>query len=873
MVNIADVVEISEEVERGDIFGIVKLYNVADPAQPESSAARILSITYPTQALCQALKAVSERLLGQRPHGTFLFAGGYGTGKSHSLLSIYHLLTSPVEGKGWIKKWGLDISLPENVRVIVSHLLDEDPDFLWEPVFRKAGREDSLTQINDFPTVSQIKDLLSDSPTVIILDELESWYSAIPDRIRRERNLNFLQNLAEATSDISLKLVTFASIYGRDWDLLARLGREKIFLSDLGSSEDKVKVVLFRLFKHINEDEAKKIVERYVKVYSSQKETVGSVVGSIDEYRSSMIRNYPLHPELVKVLFQTYASSTNYQNTRGILYLLSGAIKNAYKKKDLLLTGDIDPEAEEIHDDLFQLRADLLDRCIQDIRRNKDEPLSKSLLATILLYSLAADKPGCDTSNVVLGTLTPELNINEVDRVLGKVEVQSWFLWRIQGRYVLRVEENLPLSINSRAKRRIKDEGTGDAKLRLAEIMKQYLKPAEVYVYPLEQILDSQQIKIAVSLKHLDDEEIAKNIFHGRQWRNTIILIRPKIVGDLVESEDLLLRIERLIVCEEMEKEVSKEKIAQLRELKEREKSELDSRIGGVYGEWLKPITGERLLFRPIECSLNAQQIFTNVREAFGSEVIDDAIITELTEAKEKGRKFEEIRTIFLKQLGKPVLVDLEALKNRVLSLCDKDKIILEKGKSLYRQQNPPPYVADDMVMYLREYSPAQVFGPQVPISQTPTLFSTGSPSASGETGQTSGTSPPQVVAEPTKVVSFETKEYATPFNLQTEAEGRLVSEDRIRKVTLFIQAEGLQDTAKLEQMTADIAQGALKMDVEMELQFPQSIGKDQLLKLLEKTPVPLRGQIKAKIEIERRKSQDSRAAWDKYLEEFKEQQ
>ena len=124
-------------------------------------------------------------------------------------------------------------------------------------------------------------------------------------------------------------------------------------------------------------------MERYVKVYSSQKETVGSVVGSIDEYRSSMIRNYPLHPELVKVLFQTYASSTNYQNTRGILYLLSGAIKNAYKKKDLLLTGDIDPEAEEIHDDLFQLRADLLDRCIQDIRRNKDEPLSKSLLATI----------------------------------------------------------------------------------------------------------------------------------------------------------------------------------------------------------------------------------------------------------------------------------------------------------------------------------------------------------------------------------------------------------------------------------------------------------------------------------------------------------
>jgi hypothetical protein len=130
----------------------------------------------------------------------------------------------------------------------------------------------------------------------------------------------------------------------------------------------------------------------------------------------------------------------------------------------------------------------------------------------------------------------------------------------------------------------------------------------------------------------------------------------------------------------------------------------------------------------------------------------------------------------------------------------------------------------------------------------------------------------PPVIAEPVKTIPFETKEYATPFNLQTEVEGRLVSDDRVKKVTLFITGEGLQDTAKLEQLTTDLAQGALKIDLEMELQFPQWISKEQLLRLLERVPVPLRGQVKAKIEMERRKSQDSRVAWDKYLEEFKEQ-
>jgi len=164
---------------------------------------------------------------------------------------------------------------------------------------------------------------------------------------------------------------------------------------------------------------------------------------------------------------------------------------------------------------------------------------------------------------------------------------------------------------------------------------------------------------------------------------------------------------------------------------------------------------------------------------------------------------------------------------------------------------------------------PAQALGPQVPtVPQTTTITA---PTATLTEPSLTIPAPP-VIAEPVKTISFETKEYATPFNLQTEVEGRLVSDDRVKKVTLFITGEGLQDTAKLEQLATDLAQGALKVDLEMELQFPQWISKEQLLRLLERVPVPLIGQVKAKIEMERRRSQDNRAAWDKYLEEFKEQ-
>ncbi|MBL7062831.1 MAG: hypothetical protein ISS49_01320 [Anaerolineae bacterium] len=61
---IQDAVTISEEVRSGIVFGSVRLYNVGDPTKPEGSARRILALTYPTQALRQALSAVAQRLSG-----------------------------------------------------------------------------------------------------------------------------------------------------------------------------------------------------------------------------------------------------------------------------------------------------------------------------------------------------------------------------------------------------------------------------------------------------------------------------------------------------------------------------------------------------------------------------------------------------------------------------------------------------------------------------------------------------------------------------------------------------------------------------------------------------------------------------------------
>ncbi len=142
--------------------------------------------------------------------------------------------------KAWQERWSLKVELPD-AKVVALQLMEGEegnPEFLWEPIFKSLGKASVLGQIRDFPTISQFKDIIGKEPTVIILDELESWYEATADRVRKTRNLNFLQVLSEISSDSDCKLIVLTSLYGRNEEILGRLGRDQVFIQDLGASEE-----------------------------------------------------------------------------------------------------------------------------------------------------------------------------------------------------------------------------------------------------------------------------------------------------------------------------------------------------------------------------------------------------------------------------------------------------------------------------------------------------------------------------------------------------------------------------------------------------------------------------------------------------------
>jgi hypothetical protein len=843
---------ISQEVRRGEVFGAVKLYNLDDPTQPESSARRILGMTYPTQALQQAMLAIQERIEGRRKQGTFVFAGDYGTGKSHSLLALYHLLTSPDEGQRWLDKWGLSFSFLGGMQAAVSHLLIEDPDFAWAPIFTRLGRADLLAGVRDHPTGDHIRRLVGDKPLVIILDELESWFGPIEDPSRRERNLNFLQNLTEMAQDQSLRLIVLASLYGRHPQLLGRMGRERMFLKDLGAEEDKARVVLFRLFEEIDQDEARRTVDDYVDTYAAVGDQAGIPASTLDSYRARMFTYYPLHPDLIDVLFQVYGACKDYQNTRGILYILSGVLRRCADERDLLLPSDVDPGFSEVNDDLYQLDPVLLARAVDDIQRNKDELLARDILATILLHSFVPEMAGADESQVFLGCLRPGLNVNELRRVLDKLEANAWYLWRSEDRYVIRAEENLPVSINARAARQLQDKESQAAALKLRELIADLAggTSTNTFIYPLDEIVDGRQMKVVISTKYMDDQAIRDEVYFGKEWRNTLVFVRPKSAGDLTQNTSLLISAQRLLVCDDLKDKLEKGKQPQLARYREREEGDLCAKLKNAYGEWMKPGgRGDKIYFRPIECNLDTTAILSQVREAFGAEVLDDAIRAELEAVAEEGKRFDELRLSFLKLLGKPVLVEPEDLRKRVRALCNEaGEIVMVRGRTFYSQQNPAAVnFADDAVLYLKQYGPLPVEEVEI-----------------AEAGHPRVEYPEEKVPErkeeigakelrPGRQVVVRTEAYATPFSLQTDVEGKLRSGDRVTHLEVTLEGQNLEEAGSLSELLSELrskggqTQASLKLD--LTLASPQQ--KQDILKLLDRLPIPVEGKVSATLEVE----------------------
>ncbi len=399
----------------------------------------------------------------------------------------------------------------------------------------------------------------------------------------------------------------------------------------------------------------------------------------------------------------------------------------------------------------------------------------------------------------------------------------------------------------------MQDKGLQAAALKLRDMIADLAGGTSLntFVYPLDEIADGRQMKVVISTKYMDDEAIRAEVYFGKEWRNTLVCVRPKSAGDLTENASFLISAQRLRVCDDLKSKLEKDKLPQLAKYRQREEGDLRSKLKSAYGEWMKPGgRGDKIYFRPIECDLDTTAILNQVREAFGAEALDNAIRTELTEAAEEGKRFDELRLLFLKLLGKPVLVETEDLRKRARALCNEaNEIVMVRGKTFYNQQNPAPTTfAEDVLLYLKRYGPsppaeeAGITKPEHPPDEYPEK------KPAEETEEAKAKEP-----QPGRQLVIRTEAHATPFSLQTDVEGKLRSGDRVTGLEVVIEGQGLEEAGSLSELLSELRGkgGQIQANLKLELTLATPQHKQEILKLLDRLPIPVDGQVRAILEVE----------------------
>jgi len=339
--------------------------------------AEFFALTYPTYNLRQLAREVVLRLAGQNDKAVRQLALTYGGGKTHTLITLFHLVNDPehLPDLPAVHEFVTEIGMtPPKARIaaLCADKLDVEKGmevrspcgetrWLKQPwsvlAYQIAGDEGlrvlsatgSADERESAPAENLLQPLLAlpakeGLATLVLIDELLMFatekIALAPDW--RHRLVNFCQYLTQAATKVD-RCCVVASLLASDPRKTDRLGKEiqaelyDIFQREREEivepvvKEDVAEVLRRRFFKPDSIRDVAAFRPRVVEALKgigvvdpqTQKE------GAAAEER--FLASYPFHPDLTEVLYVKWTQLERFQRTRGVLRTFALALREAEK--------------------------------------------------------------------------------------------------------------------------------------------------------------------------------------------------------------------------------------------------------------------------------------------------------------------------------------------------------------------------------------------------------------------------------------------------------------------------------------------------------------------------------------------------------------
>lgn len=332
--------------------------------------------TFITEGMGKLLIQVAQRLNGKGGEPVIQLQTSFGGGKTHTMLSVYHLATrqcalGELSGIPPLLDHAGVMDVPQ-AKVAVLDGTAHAPGqpwkhgkqvvrTLWGELACQLGEADgfALVQEADSNGTSPGKDVLCTllsrfAPCVVLLDEpvvyIRQFVESQPlSGGTYDSNLSFIQSLTEAAKLVP-NAVVLASLpesnsqAGGPRGVAALQALEAVFnrvqaLWKTVAPEEAFEIVRRRLFESISDPKARDLVCRaFADAYLAEGAKVPQETQE-SRYFDRMVQSYPIHPEVFTQLYEEWTTIEGFQRTRGVLKLMAKVIYRLWQdnNKDLMI--------------------------------------------------------------------------------------------------------------------------------------------------------------------------------------------------------------------------------------------------------------------------------------------------------------------------------------------------------------------------------------------------------------------------------------------------------------------------------------------------------------------------------------------------------
>lgn len=374
----------------------IELSNDTNTGATQIAAREFLEITYPTHDLLKGIEAV-----GPNQGRPVVVIGERGLGKSHLMAALYHAVNDATSTSAWLNSWATTlgdpqigkIGLRDGMQVIGESLHRQRYKFLWDLLFERhphgtyiRGKWEGMGAAKtDIPSDKLILELLEHKPTMLLLDEFQTWYDGLTNTKQypwKNWAFNFIQILSEIAKERPDLLVLVISVRNGGSDAYQQVHRVNPVAIDFkagGNAEriqqDRRRMLLHRLFDNrmqIAPASIESLAGKHVAEYFRLLDVPPS---EQDRKRNEFTESWPYAPHLLRLLEEQVLIATDAQETRDMIRILANLYKSRGEVAPVLTAADF-----RLDDDASGIGA-LLDSVSNEHHRTLREKAQQNIIS------------------------------------------------------------------------------------------------------------------------------------------------------------------------------------------------------------------------------------------------------------------------------------------------------------------------------------------------------------------------------------------------------------------------------------------------------------------------------------------------------------